>query len=135
MNMNDEELIEVMKPLVAEGMNANEVRSSLMENHGIDKSYKDIRLLMVDCVVLPEKEKTPKVDNKVTSEEPPVGASKHLTPIQGHMVSGDVSFSSGHKGFWYVNTEGSLKLDMSDDYENNVEDLGVLAVELEKIFK
>jgi hypothetical protein len=128
--MNNEELSAVIEDKMKEGMGSNDIREFLLSEHGVNKTNRDIKLIMADFTVVkkeePKKEE-PKKENKIE-------VCSHVNPIQDYLMSGDVKFVSGVKGFWFVERGGSLGLDVSEK-EITKEDLHDLHAELEKIFK
>jgi len=132
--MNDKDLTVIIKPLVDQGMDGNEIRAHLLAEHGVDKTFRDLRLLIADCKVVEKKPKK-EIPKVATKEKGKIHVVSHISPIQDYLMSGDVSFASDVKGFWFVKKGGTLGLDLSEGDEITKEDLQDLQVELDKIFK
>lgn len=133
--MEDKDLLEIIKPLVADGMSVSEIHSVLKEKHGIDKVFRDLRMLVADCEE--EREAAPRIEDKKEKlpkkEEGKIFVERHVNPVQNYLMSGDVCFATGDKGYWYVDKNGALGLDISE--EISVDDLHDLKNELDKVFK
>jgi hypothetical protein len=134
--MKNEELSAIIEAQMKEGMGANDIREFLLSEHDVNKTNRDIKFIMADFAVVKTKEKPkPKVEEAESLDAVnKISVKSHISPIQDYLMSGDVTFNSGVKGFWYVERGGFLGIDVSEE-KITKDDLHDLHSELEKIFK
>ncbi len=117
--MNTEERNQFIAKKLGEGLSLSDVQKLLAEEHGINMTYLDLRLLVADLDVSWEKQDRQKEPvqqekdlSKIEEEETPsktkIEISKVVRP--GATISGDVQFASGAKAEWFVDQMGRLGL-------------------------
>lgn len=120
--MNTEERNRIIAEKLNEGLSLGEVQKFLAEEHDVNMTYLDLRLLASELEVDWEKQTPEKTPEDLTPEtaslepEPPadgdgkthVELSKIARP--GAALSGSVTFASGAKAEWYVDNYGRLGL-------------------------
>ncbi len=110
----------------SDGANLNQVQDRLRSEFGINLTYLDARLLMLDIGVRikdrpkeiakaadPDPAVSEGLDDPAEADGMPVGSVKlvadHIT-IPGAIISGKVSFSDGQFASWHMDQSGRLAL-------------------------
>jgi len=143
--MNTEELNLFIAEQLAQGLSLSEVQKSLADEHDVQMTYLELRLVAADLEVdwskhdkvipEPEESQTPPLAEPV-AEQGAVGTteitvSKLVRP--GASMSGDVKFASGAKGEWFVDAMGRLGLNPAPDSPKPTEnDIQEFQVELQR---
>jgi hypothetical protein len=119
---NDEERNRFIAARLSEGMSLSDVQKLLAEQHGINLTYLDLRLIASELKVDWAKSNKKKADQK---KEPVPDLAKmaaagkagkstqvtvHKVVRPGASMSGEVQFASGAKGEWFVDSYGRLGL-------------------------
>ena len=131
-----EEQLRAVAAWFAAGSSLDEIQKRLVAEFGVHLTYFDLRMLVAELPQpeTPEEPETPEIpedpdnpDNPETPEdpeapeepeypEPPETGSANVAVtvdalmIPGTMASGDVTFSDGVKGKWYLDQMGRLGL-------------------------
>lgn len=121
--MKDIELKKLIKSHLDEDLTLNEIHKILSTQHDVKITFMELRLLSSEIDDMDWSKFDPKAEESEEDETPreplvPVSETEiEISKIQrpGAMVSGSVTFRSGMKGEWYVDTMGQLGLNMAND--------------------
>ncbi len=116
-----EEQLKSVAAWFAGGASLDEIQKRLVAEYGVHLTYFDLRMVVAD---LPQPEDPEDPENPENPEDPedpesPENPEKGLANvavtvdalmIPGTMASGDVTFSDGVKGKWYLDQMGRLGL-------------------------
>jgi hypothetical protein len=139
--METAERNQLIARLLHEGNTLAQVQKLLEEEHDVKLTYMDLRLISSDLEVNwskfdppePEPEPEPKAESddpdEPTTGQTIINVSKLQRP--GAMFSGDVTFKSGVKSEWHVDTMGRLGLNPIGDERPTEEDLQDFQKELQ----
>lgn len=122
-----EEQLKAVAVWFAAGSSLDEIQKRLVAEFGVHLTYFDLRMLVAELPQpeTPEEPEAPEIpedpDNPETPEEPEdpeppetgsanVAVTVDALMIPGTMASGDVTFSDGVKGKWYLDQMGRLGL-------------------------
>ena len=140
--MNDIELKKIIKSHLDEDLTLNEIHKILADKHAVKMTFMELRLLSSEIEDMDWGKFDPKVekdddDEDESPEEPEIlnGTQIEISKIQrpGAMVSGSVTFISGLKGEWYIDSMGQLGLNMADeDAQPTEEDMQDFQMELRR---
>jgi hypothetical protein len=146
--MTDDERNNLIAQLLAEGQSLSDVQKVLKDEHQIQMTYMELRMLALDLEVnwkkVDESREDPKAINKVidpnADPEPEeagagggtqVSVSKVVRP--GAVMSGEVTFESGARAEWFLDQLGRLGLNPLGDSESpSEEDLQEFQVALQE---
>ena len=120
MKLTEEQLKAVATWFVA-GSSLDEIQKRLVAEFGVHLTYFDLRMLVAELPQpkTPEEPEEPEVpevpDNPEAPETPETGSANVAVTVDalmipGTMASGDVTFSDGVKGKWYLDQMGRLGL-------------------------
>ena len=155
MNLPEEQLKSVAA-WFAGGASLDEIQKRLVAEYGVHLTYFDLRMIVAD---LPQPEEgtatgetpdasgngqdarcpsgdatgeTPVVPEEAESDAPGVTVECDAIMIPGTMASGDVVFSDGVKGKWYLDQMGRLGLggDLPQGYRPSPEDAALFQARL-----
>ena len=152
MNLTEEQLKSVAA-WFAGGASLDEIQKRLVVEYGVHLTYFDLRMIVAD---LPQPEEGEEADaqERVPSEGDEADATSCVPPgenadaqervppdvtvecdaimIPGTMASGDVVFSDGVKGKWYLDQMGRLGLggDLPQGYRPSPEDAALFQARL-----
>ena len=159
MKLNEEQL-KAVAAWFAGGASLDEIQKRLTSEFGVHVTYFDLRMIVADlpqpepevpeCPETPDNQETSEspetLDNPETSETPdnqespetPENGSANVSVtvdaimIPGTMASGDVVFSDGVKGKWYLDQMGRLGLggDLPQGYRPAPEDAALFQARL-----
>ena len=147
MNLPEEQLKSVAA-WFAGGASLDEIQKRLVAEYGVHLTYFDLRMIVADlpqpeegaatgetpvapgngqdarCPSGDETGETPVVPEEAESDAPGVTVECDAIMIPGTMASGDVEFSDGVKGKWYLDQMGRLGLggDLPQGYRPSPED-------------
>ncbi len=136
----------------AGGASLDEIQKRLVAEYGVHRTYFDLRMIVADLPqpeegadaqerVPPEGDATD-AQQRVPPEEDATDAQERVSPgvtvecdaimIPGTMASGDVTFSDGQKGKWYLDQMGRLGLggDLPPGYRPSPEDAALFQARL-----
>jgi len=142
--MTDQERNQLIARKLGEGLSLSDVQKLLAQEYGIRMTYLELRLLAAELPVdwrsqepakKPEPAKATVMDEDDDEEEPAtrtvVTVSKLVRP--GAAMSGDVTFASGAKAEWFVDTMGRLGLNpASGSARPTQDDLREFQIELQR---
>ena len=127
MNLTEEQLKSVAA-WFAGGASLDEIQKRLVVEYGVHLTYFDLRMIVAD---LPQPEEGEEAD---AQERVPPGVTVECDAIMipGTMASGDVEFSDGVKGKWYLDQMGRLGLggDLPQGYRPSPEDAALFQARL-----
>ncbi|OGV68446.1 MAG: hypothetical protein A3K19_10155 [Lentisphaerae bacterium RIFOXYB12_FULL_65_16] len=142
---NDEERNRFIAARLSEGMSLSDLQKLLAEQHGINMTYLDLRLIASDLKVdwaKADKKQAAKQKKEPTPDLAKMAAAgkKGSTQITVHKVvrpgasmSGEVQFASGAKGEWSVDSYGRLGLSLAPgSSQPNEDDVRDFQVELQR---
>ena len=144
--MNNETRDRLIADLLADGKSLSDIQKILKADHDLQLTYMDLRLISseldVDWKKLePEKPKdTMNVIDSNASDADDGGLPQSGTVVNvskvvrpGAVVSGDVTFNSGARAEWYLDSLGRLGLNPTGSSEKPTEDdLQKFQLELQK---
>ena len=140
--MDDIELKKIIKGHLDEDLTLNEIHKILADQHSVKMTFMELRLLSSEIEDMDWGKFDPKVekdddDEDETPKEPEIlsGTQIEISKIQrpGAMVSGSVTFISGLKGEWHIDSMGQLGLNMADeDAQPTEEDMQDFQMELRR---
>lgn len=140
--MEDIELKKLIKSHLDEDLTLNEIHKLLSTEHDVKITFMELRLISSEIEDMdwgkfdPKAEEEDEEENEVREAPVPVEATQiEISNIQrpGTMASGTVTFLSGLKGEWYVDTMGQLGLNMAnDDDKPSEEDMQDFQVQLQR---
>lgn len=143
--MNTEERNRFIAEQLAQGLSLSEVQRLLADEHDVQMTYLELRLVAADLEVdwhkhdkvtpEPEESQTPPAAEPVTQQDIPgrtrITVSKLVRP--GASMSGDVEFASGAKAEWFVDASGRLGLNPAPGSPKPTEnDIQQFQVELQR---
>ena len=129
----------------AGGASLDEIQKRLVAEYGVHVTYFDLRMIVAE---LPQPEEGD-AQQRVPPEEdgPGEDAQERVPPgvtvecdaimIPGTMASGDVVFSDGQKGKWYLDQMGRLGLggDLPQGYRPSPEDAALFQARLMEVLR
>ena len=148
MKLNEDQLKSVAA-WFADGASLDEIQKRLVAEYGVHVTYFDLRMIVAELPQPEEGEEatgetpadtgngqdarcpsgdatgeTPVVPEEAESDAPGVTVECDAIMIPGTMASGDVEFSDGVKGKWYLDQMGRLGLggDLPQGYRPSPED-------------
>ncbi|MCM8532731.1 MAG: hypothetical protein NE330_16305 [Lentisphaeraceae bacterium] len=139
--MEDIELKKLIKSHLDEDLTLNEIHKILSTEHNVKITFMELRLLSSEIEDMDWGKFDPKAEEEDEEEEVreapvPVEATQiEISNIQraGAMASGTVTFLSGLKGEWYVDTMGQLGLNMAhEDDKPSEEDMQDFQTQLQR---
>ena len=130
----------------AGGASLDEIQKRLVAEYGVHVTYFDLRMTVAD---LPQPEEGDEAgdatgETPVVPEEPSgepgaanVTVECDAIMIPGTMASGDVTFSDGVKGKWYLDQMGRLGLggDLPQGYRPSPEDAALFQARLMEVLR
>ena len=135
-----EEQLKSVAAWFAGGASLDEIQKRLVAEYGVHVTYFDLRMIVAD---LPQPEEgTADAQERVPPEGEGADAQERVPPgvtvecdaimIPGTMASGDVVFSDGVKGKWYLDQMGRLGLggDLPQGYRPSPEDAALFQARL-----
>lgn len=149
--MDNNERDQLIARLISEGNSLSDIQKILKDQHNIQMTYMELRLISSDLSVSWEKcdEKNSKQASRIidknagdglddsaadTAGGTIINVSKVVRP--GSVVSGDVRFKSGAKAEWHLDQLGRLGLNPKGDSEKpSEEDLREFQMELQKVLQ
>ena len=139
MNLTEEQLKSVAA-WFAGGSSLDEIQKRLVVEYGVHLTYFDLRMIVADLPQPEEgeeadaQERVPPGENADAQERvpPDVTVECDAIMIPGTMASGDVVFSDGVKGKWYLDQMGRLGLggDLPQGYRPSPEDAALFQARL-----
>lgn len=122
--MTDQERNQLIARKLGEGLSLSDVQRLLAQEHGIRMTYLDLRLLAADLPVdwgpaeaakKPEPVQATVIDEGEDDDEDEASGGRTVVTLSklvrpGAAMSGDVTFASGAKAEWFVDTMGRLGL-------------------------
>ena len=129
--MDDIELKKIIKAHLDEDLTLNEIHKILADEHQVKMTFMDLRLLSSEIDDMDWGKFDPKVEVEEEDEQtetvPPEPVSStqiEISKIQrpGAMMSGSVTFLSGLKGEWYIDSMGQLGLNMANENDQPTEE-------------
>ena len=143
MKLSDDQLKSVAA-WFAGGASLDEIQKRLVAEFGVHLTYFDLRMIVAE---LPQPEEATEPE-EATGETPvvPEGAEADALGvtvecdaimIPGTMASGDVTFSDGQKGKWYLDQMGRLGLggDLPQGYRPSPEDAALFQARLMEVLR
>ena len=138
MKLNEEQL-KAVAAWFAGGASLDEIQKRLTSEFGVHVTYFDLRMIVAD-LPQPEPEIPDNPENPESPENPDnsekgsanVSVTVDAIMIPGTMASGDVVFSDGVKGKWYLDQMGRLGLggDLPQGYRPAPEDAALFQARL-----
>ena len=122
--MTDQERNQLIARKLGEGLSLSDVQRLLAQEYGIRMTYLDLRLLAADLPVdwgpaeaakKPEPVQATVIDEGEDDDEDEASGGRTVVTLSklvrpGAAMSGDVTFASGAKAEWFVDTMGRLGL-------------------------
>ena len=122
--MDNSQRDELIRSMIADGHTLSDVQKTLQQEHGLNVTYMELRLLAAELQVnwdkvdgakkKAEEEAKKTEDDEVEGEddEESSGTTVTVSPVvrPGAMFSGDMTFASGVKAEWYLDQFGRLGL-------------------------
>ena len=145
MNLTDEQLKSVAA-WFAGGASLDEIQKRLVAEFGVHVTYFDLRMIVAD-LPQPEEGEDATGETPVVPEEAEADAQERdaagvtvecdAIMIPGTMASGDVVFSDGQKGKWYLDQMGRLGLggDLPQGYRPSPEDAALFQARLMEVLR
>jgi len=139
--MNTEERNRFIAEQLAQGLSLSDVQKLLADEHAVQMTYLELRLIAADLEVdwskhdkvtpEPDESQTPPASEPVAQQDTPgttrITVSKLVRP--GASMSGDVEFASGAKAEWFVDAMGRLGLNpapgSSKPTENDIQEFQI----------
>jgi hypothetical protein len=130
MNLAEDQLKSVAA-WFAGGASLDEIQKRLVAEYGVHVTYFELRMIVAELPQPEEGEAEATGETPVVPEEPSgepgavdVTVECDVIMIPGTMASGDVTFSDGVKGKWYLDQMGRLGLggDLPQGYRPSPED-------------
>ena len=143
MNLSEDQLKSVAA-WFAGGASLDEIQKRLVAEFGVHLTYFDLRMIVAD---LPQPEEGVGGSRSSATEEQEADAQERVTPgvtvecdaimIPGTVASGDVVFSDGQKGKWYLDQMGRLGLggDLPQGYRPSPEDAALFQARLMEVLR
>ena len=143
--MTDEDRDKLIGQMLDEGQGLSEIQKHLESEHSYKITYMDLRLLAADLevnwkkiddiknppVVEDDDAETESLDAELLPDETVVEVSPFVRP--GAMFSGDVTFKSGIKAEWYVDSMGRLGLNpRNEEDQPSEEEIADFQMKLQK---
>ena len=141
MKLTDEQLKSVAAWFAA-GASLDEIQKRLVAEYGVHITYFDLRMIVAD-LPQPEEGEEATGEMPVAPDEPEAADAQERVPsalsvtvdalmIPGTMASGDVTFSDGVKGKWYLDQMGRLGLggDLPQGYRPSPADAALFQARL-----
>ena len=127
MNLPEEQLKSVAA-WFAGGASLDEIQKRLVAEYGVHLTYFDLRMIVAE---LPQPE-DPEVPETPENGVANVTVTVDALMIPGTMASGDVTFSDGVKGKWYLDQMGRLGLggDLPQGYRPSPADAALFQARL-----
>ncbi|MBO4288372.1 MAG: hypothetical protein J5985_09450 [Kiritimatiellae bacterium] len=156
------EQTEAVRAWLDEGASLSEVQTRLKETFGLEMTYLDVRLLVLDIGASVKDKPDPKAkadakpepgdaeagealdeDEPVEGEDDEPAAPSHVSVtldkivVPGAMVSGDVTFSDGTKSRWLIDQYGRFGLDTQSNpgYRPSEDDLRTFQMQLRRVLQ
>ncbi len=145
--MTDQERNQLIARKLGEGLSLSDVQRLLAQEYGIRMTYLDLRLLAADLPVdwgpaetakKPEPVPATVMDEAEDDDEDEASGGRTVVTLSklvrpGAAMSGDVTFASGAKAEWFVDTMGRLGLNPSPGSARPTqEDLREFQMELQR---
>jgi len=129
----------------AGGASLDEIQKRLVAEYGVHVTYFDLRMIVAE-LPQPEEEEMGGSRSSATEEQdtdaqervpPEVTVECDAIMIPGTMASGDVTFSDGVKGKWYLDQMGRLGLggDLPQGYRPSPEDAALFQARLMEVLR
>ena len=159
MKLNEDQLKSVAA-WFADGASLDEIQKRLVAEYGVHVTYFDLRMIVAELPQpeegdaqerVPPEEDGPGEDAQERvppeGEAPDADAQERVPPgvtvecdaimIPGTMASGDVVFSDGQKGKWYLDQMGRLGLggDLPQGYRPSPEDAALFQARLMEVLR
>ena len=139
--MNEQERNQLIGTLLNDGVSLSDIQKILNDEHNINLTYMDLRMITSDLETLDWERIEPKVEEEPEEEEtsdvtaPPEGCIINVSKIvrPGYMMSGDVTFRSGIVADWFIDQSGRLGLDPKGEEKPEEEELMEFQQELQRI--
>jgi hypothetical protein len=141
--LTDKERDAIIAAKINEGMRLADIQTLLEKEHKIRLSYFELRLIAAGLEQVnwqkqdpakPDPAKAPKPEEvaKATLDKAQVTVSKVIRP--GAMMSGEVTFKSGNRAEWWIDTQGRPGLNPLPGSEKpSKEDVNDFIVELQQM--
>ena len=114
----------------AGGASLDEIQKRLVAEYGVHVTYFDLRMIVAEL---------PQPEEGDAQERVPPGVTVECDAIMipGTMASGDVVFSDGQKGKWYLDQMGRLGLggDLPQGYRPSPEDAALFQARLMEVLR
>ena len=145
MNLAEDQLKSVAA-WFAGGASLDEIQKRLVAEYGVHVTYFDLRMIVAE-LPQPEEVEESTGETPVAPEEAEADAQERVPPdvtvecdaimIPGTMASGDVTFSDGQKGKWYLDQMGRLGLggDLPQGYRPSPEDAALFQARLMEVLR
>ena len=129
----------------ADGASLDEIQKRLVAEYGVHVTYFDLRMIVAE---LPQPEEGEEATGETPdAQEGDADAQERVPPgvtvecdaimIPGTMASGDVVFSDGQRGKWYLDQMGRLGLggDLPQGYRPSPEDAALFQARLMEVLR
>lgn len=141
--MNEQQRNQWIATQLNQGLSLSEIQKQLLEEHQINITYMDLRMLAADLESVDWDARDPKTEEPEADEESTETAESAPNPGElqvsissivrpGCALSGDVTFPSGIHAEWYVDSMGRLGLDTKGEEQPGPEELVEFQHELQR---